>query len=412
MKAGISIAAVLWVVCCVYAATTVPAWRNVVERECAEAVVQCYTSNVVRVEWAGVDERVGRLMPANLTCQFAVLGDSDVTNRVSRILEETVAALSPMLRDDLIKYRLLCPTLQWLVRATRIAESDYLTFKAHPAVFKEGDFNFEKLVAKAKALNGRQIPLPVAVVADYDSERAPVRRAKPGVDYPDILPEESFETPFGIGIVLRAPDRFRRIRLRARTYPFARRDVRYVWKTSNYTEIKSWAYDDALRPEMGFAEIRFDVNRFGKRMDIAVFAQMPDGSCGVPTIISVFHSPYAKRVNSSDGRLESITYLSESPDALYDLSPIWIPHEWKDDYFTDGKGRIETFNRLRPGNYGRSEEFAAANVIILESYPSGLPKVTRHVEYLISPETKRLDYRQVGDERHYNFGEYKRKEGL
>lgn len=411
MKAGISIAVVLWVVCCVYAATTVPAWRNVVERECAEAVVQCYTSNVVRVEWAGVDERVGRLMPANLTCQFAVLGDSDVTNRVSGILNETVAALNPRLREDLEKYRLLCPTLQWMVRSTR-SDDDYLTFKAHPAVFKEGDFNVDALVAKAKSLSGRQVPLPVAVEAEYDSERAPIRRAKPGVDYSDVLPEETFETPFGIGIVLRAPDRFRRIRLRARTSPFVRRDVRFVWRTSVYAELKPWAYDNALRPKRGFAEIRFDVNRFGKRMDIAVFAQMPDGTCGVPTIISVFHSPYVKRTNTSDGRLESLAYLGEALDAMYDMSPIWISHEWKDDYYTDEKGRIQSFSRLRSGWFGRSDEFASAEEIILESYSSGLPKTTRRVEYFISPETNRLEYRQVGDVKEYRMGEYKVKEGL
>lgn len=411
MRTVIAIVANLGLICYAYAAMTVPAWRNVVERESAAAVVQSYTSNVVRVEWAGTDERGGRLMPANLVCQFAVVGDSDVTNRVSGILNETVAALNPRLREDLEKYRLLCPTLQWMVRSTR-SDDDYLTFKAHPAVFKEGDFNVDALVAKAKSLSGRQVPLPVAVEAEYGSERAPIRRAKPGVDYSDVLPEETFETPFGIGIVLRAPDRFRRIRLRARTSPFVRRDVRFVWRTSVYAELKPWAYDNALRPERGFAEIKFDVNRFGKRMDIAVFAQMPDGTCGVPTIISVFHSPYAKRKNCPNGRLESITYLSESPDALYDLSPMWIPHEWKDDYFTDVKGRIETFNRLRPGNYGRSEEFAAANEIILESYPSGLPKVTRHIEYFISPETKRLDYRQVGEEKSYKFGEYKLREWL
>ena len=411
MRTVIAIVANLGLICCAYAAMTVPAWRNVVERESAEAVVQSYTSNVIRVEWAGADERVGRLMPANLACQFAVVGDSDVTNRVSRILEETVAALSPRLRDDLIRYRLLCPTLQWLVRSTRIVESDYLTFKAHPVVFKEEDFNLEKLVAKAKALNGRQVPLPVAVATDYDSARAPVRRAKPGVDYSDVLPEETFETPFGIGIVLRAPDRFRRIRLRARTYPFARRDVRYVWKTSNYTEMKPWAYDESLRPERGFAEIRFDLNRFGRRLDVAVFAQMPDGTCGTPTIVSFYRSPYAQRKINDEGRLESISYLRESKYALYDLSPIWVPREWIDRYSVDAKGNILSFDRSRPDVY-RSDDFASPGEMILSAYSSGTPKTTRRVEYFISPETKQLDYRLVGDEMHYRLGEYERKPGL
>jgi hypothetical protein len=413
MKICAIILSCFYVAACAHAATTVPAWQNVVESNATEAVVRDYVSNVIRVEWAGQDNVVSHLMPANLSCQFAVIGDAEVTNRVKAVLQNTIDALNPGLRSELEKYHLINPTLQWLVRSIRGKPEDYLTLKTHPAAFVEADFNEEALIEKAKTLQGSQIPLPVVIAVECDSPIDPIRFPQPGVDCSDTMSETIFSTPFGVGYVIRAPDRFRRIRLVARTFPSNNKNVRYLWKGSNYTEIKPWSYDDynSLKPELGFAEIRLDLNRFGRRLDVAVFAQMPNGILGPPTIVSFYHSPYAQRKNRADGRLESITYSVESQFALYDLSPIWIPREWTDYYDVDVRGNILSFVRSRPGVY-RSDDFASPGEMILSAYSSGAPVTTRRVEYFISPETKRLDYRQVGDERHYNFGEYKRKEGL
>ena len=197
---------------CASATVTVPAWQNVVESNATEAVVRDYVSNVIRVEWAGQDNVVSRLMPANLSCQFAVIGDAEVTNRVKAVLQNTIDALNHGLRSELEKYHLINPTLQWFVRSIRGKPEDYLTLKTHPAAFVEADFNEEALIEKAKTLRGNQIPFPVTVSAEYDSPRAPIRTAKPGIDYSDVMPETTFSTSFGIGVVLRAPDRVRQRR--------------------------------------------------------------------------------------------------------------------------------------------------------------------------------------------------------
>lgn len=117
MKICAIILSCFYVAVSAHAATTVPAWQNVVESNATEAVVRDYVSNVIRVEWAGQDNVVSRLMPANLSCQFAVIGDAEVTNRVKAVLQNTIDALNPGLRSELEKYHLINPTLQWLARS-------------------------------------------------------------------------------------------------------------------------------------------------------------------------------------------------------------------------------------------------------------------------------------------------------
>ena len=138
---------------------------------------------------------------------------------------------------------------------------------------------------------------------------------------------------------------------------------------------------------------------------------MGTGVCGTPTIVSFYHCPYAQRKNKSDGRLDTISYMLESEDTLFDLSPIWIHRDWTDYFSVDVKGNILSFSRLRPNVY-RSDEFVTPDEMILSTYSSGLPKTTRRVVYFMSLKTKQLDYRQVDEEMHYRLGGYVRKPGL
>ncbi len=80
---------------------TPSAWRNCVGKTAAEEAMCAYTSNVIKCEWAGEDPKIARQMPANLGFQFAVIGDSDVTNRVQKILNDVADSLNPELRKNL-----------------------------------------------------------------------------------------------------------------------------------------------------------------------------------------------------------------------------------------------------------------------------------------------------------------------
>ena len=387
-------------------AKTVDAWRTTVDKSAAERAHVAYTSNVVRCEWAGEDSRVVSLMPANVAFNFAVIGDSNSASRVAKTLEEAAAAIDPELRKALELHGLLNSTLQWLVRSCRPGVTNsttYLGVKNHPAAFREQDFAAAKLKAFAAGLTGKTIALPVQVKVEYLDDPVPLSKAEPCVDYPDVMPEETFAQPFGVGIVLRAPERKRRFRLSASTYPFAGMALKYEWRITGGVALRPWPMTLAEVPDRGFAEVTVDAASCGTRADILVFAQSANGLYGPPAIVSVYNPPLAKRTYSR-GKLQSISYLKESKNVPYDIGPIWAPREWRDDFALNGKGRIVSFTRTIPGSF-TEEQFSAIGELVLSMSASGIPLVTRKVEYFISPETGALGYRPVGDEKKYRLGE-------
>lgn len=384
---------------------TVAAWRTTVDRFAAEDAVRAYTSNVVRCEWAGADLRIASLMPANLPFRFAVVGDSNAVDRVGRTLEETAAAIKPELRKDLERFGILNSTLQWMVRSFRPGVTNsttYLAARNHPAAFAESDFDAEKLKAVAGSLTGSNIPLPVCVKVEYLENSIPLSKAAPGVDYCDTMPEETFATPFGVAIVLRAPERMRKFRLSATTYPFAGRAVRYEWRTSGGVTLRPWPATLAEVMERGFAEATVNAASGGARTDIFVFAKSVNGLYGPPSVVSIYKPPLARRVYAK-GRLQSISYLKSSKDVPYDISPIWTPREWRDEFVLNGKGKIFSVSRFAPGAL-EPERLSAVGELVLSMSASGHPLVTKKVEYFVSPETGDLGYRPVGEEKRYRLG--------
>ncbi len=385
---------------------TVDAWRTTVDKSAAERAHVAYTSNVVRCEWAGEDPRVAALMPANVAFSFAVIGDSNSASRVTKTLEETAEAIDPALRKTLEQHGLLNSTLQWLVRSCRPGITNaatYLNANAHPAAFREQDFDAATLKAAARSITGKGIALPVCVKVEYLDGAIPLSKAEPSIDYPDAMPEETFAVPFGAGIVLRAPERQRKFRLSASTYPLPGRALKYEWRTTRGVKLRPWPTTIAEVQKTGFAEATVDVLYCGTRADIFVFAQAANGLYGPPAVVSIYNPPLAKRTYAK-GKLQSISYLKESKNVPYDIGPIWAPREWRDDFAQSGKGRILSFTRTTPGSF-TEESFSAIGELVLSMSSSGMPLITRKVEYFISPETGALGYRPVGEEKKYRLGE-------
>ena len=386
---------------------TVPAWQNSVDAKLAKVASQAYISNEIRCEWAGEDPQVAKLMPANLSFQFAVIGDSDVTNRVQKLLNDVADAMEPSVRQQLEKEGRLNSTLQWMVRTVRPAITNvdaYLDIKSHPAVFAEADFDAKRLLAVAPKLKARNIPPPVTIKVHFPDECGFLGEAGP-CDYSDVMGEETFSLPYGAAYVIRAPERHRVVRIEASTQPGQMRPVRYIWLRSRGTPIKPWLSDPSKTLEKGYAEHVMDVSLMAQRYDIMVFAQYGKSLFSPPTIVSFCRIPYERRLYDK-GRIKSILYDTRSPHALYDLSPIWVHRDWRDDFEYGGGGKIEGFSRTRKGVF-RADEFSATGEIVISTHSSGLPHVVRQVEYFVSPETGLLDYRPVGEEIVYRIGKYK-----
>ena len=402
----------LLLICSCFAfAQTVPAWRNTVDARAAEETMVAYTSNVIRCEWAGENPRVSALMPANLACQFAVVGDADVTNRVQKILNDTASAINPALRAELEQQGLLVPTLQWLARICRPGVTNvnmYTNPRFHPPVFAESDFNPAVLTTAASRMKGAVLPLPAMLEVSYVPDVAPLGKATPQVDYPDVLPEETYLGPFGGAIVLRAPELRRKIRLRAKTYPANTDGFQFVWKVSGAGRLMDRSASSFTeRMVNGYADLVYDSYRVGTRLDIMVFAQNGRGLCGAPAILSIYNPPLVRRKcgNGTNGKvqLQSIEYLANSKDVLYDISPIWHPHAWRDEYTRDTNGRMLYLSRYLSGQY-RAEQFAANGNLVLSLSSSGYPVTTQAVEYFVDGDTGALSYRPHGPEIHHKAG--------
>ena len=389
---------------------SVPAWENCVSLEKAERLVDAYTSNVIRVEWAGADAKVEQLMPANLPFQFAVIGDSEVTNRVRNVLDETCKSIRPDVLAGLAKYGLVCPTLQWMVRKTRAEAKgiEYAEPNAHPAAFVEEDFDVIRLSALGKKLHFGNIPLPATVKVFYGDGKFPITKPEPGVDFPDVMSEDTFATPFGSASVFRSPDSFRRLRMRSGVFPINGVTAGFLWRSNQNRPVANWRYDRDLSPEVGYGEVLFHIPVTKRRFELFVFAKRPGGELGVPAVISFYLPPYIQRKYLS-GKLHKVTYVLSDKDAMYDLSPIWIPREWEDYVEVDRHERVVSFSRVKKGVLA-PDSFAGNDEKIVEAHSSGAPKTICKVEYFVSHSTNRIDYKESSGAITFRLGEYKSRD--
>ena len=376
-----------------------PAWINAVDTNAMERVLFDYTNNVIRSEWAGKDKSIGRELPANLGFQFAVVGDEDVTNRVNAILRATRDAIPPQVREQIEKCNYLGPTLQWLVRSTRQGvtnSTSYLATNAREAVFEEADFNLELLTNKASRLRTIDIPAVAAIspVFKVDPDYASILPAEPGIDYPDVQPEQTFATPCGIGVVVRAPEFDRCFRYRVINLM---KGSEIVWVSRTAPAPKPFRFNRALSPKNGFAEVRI-TNRNLRRIDMMV-CQKRGEIIGPPSYISFYYVPYMKRNYDKAKNVVSVEYSNDIKKVPpYDISAIWIPRKWTDEY-EYCSADIHGFTREYPVTsfpWKKSEAFTNRGELVLEKSYNGDPTRIRKVRYYV--ENGELRYEPCGEE--------------
>ena len=377
------------------------AWLTVVDSNVAARVARDYADNSVRCLWAGDSPGAVAAMPANAAFQFAVVGAEQGVSGVQGVLEETAAAIPTNLTPVIRRFRLLGPTMQWIVRSVRCKKpgrSDYLWSSIHPAAFSAADFNRTNLLAFARKVSAAQLP-PAATVwlkGEETAGRRPLSPAVPGVDYPGVFPEVTFATPFGVGLVVRAPESPRVFRFRAAAFPASDAPVSFAWAVlTGGAQVQPW--DWRHRTQDGYGRILLDVGSLcaRRRVDVAVFARWGQGPWGAPSIISFYSSPYELRTYRKN-ELVSIRYLPvvRNPPP-YDLSAICTPAEWTDIYLRDDKNRIIGFERMMPDGVTR-ENFSDRNERIVESHPNGMPKIAQRVRYFV--RDGRLQYEDDGEE--------------
>lgn len=294
------------------------------------------------------------------------------------------AALPPDTKKEILRRKLMGPTMQWLLRRTQkgvTSEADYLSDRAHPVAFSSQRINAVALVQKAHALRPEDIP-PAASLQMINSRMFPIRFPVAGEDYPDTLSEVLFNTSSAIGIVLRAPDGERTFLFRAQPHPAADPSVTYVWRVVHgdaaAVKIATPLGETANDPEHGFAQITVDRRRLSGRIDVACFAKGPGTEYGAPSIISFSAVPQEKRVYREDGRIESIDY--SNPDMAYSDPAIALPRRWKDTYVYSATGELQGFSRSYNGR--EAAFFTPRGARAVERGPDGSVRRAVSVAYL------------------------------
>ena len=376
------------------------AWKTVVDSNAAACVAADYATNAVRCLWAGGDPKTAAALPANVAFQFSIAGSKQSVSDVQEILEETVAAIPTNLTPVIRRFHLLAPTVQWIVRSAKCKKpnrADYLWAGTHPAVFTDLDFNIGNLLTFARNLSAAELP-PAATVwlkGEETPDRQPLAPALPGVDYPGVSPEVTFATPFGIGIVVRAPEMQRVFKFRAAAFPASNVPVSFAWTVlTGGAQVQPW--DGKRQAKDGYGRVLLNVGNLcaKRRIDVAVFARWGNGPWGAPSVISFYISPYEIRTCRKN-ELVSIQYrpVAKNPPP-YDISAICTPAEWTDIYQHDDKNRITGFERLLPDGITK-ENFSDRNEKIVESHPNGTPKTAQKVRYFV--KDGQLRYEESGD---------------
>ena len=392
------------------------AMSNVVESAAAWASYADYTNNVLRIapvlptEWSVSDPRrkVDRL-PANMPFHLAV--GSDPADRVAAeaALAAVTTSMPAHVRSYFAQHRLLAPLQQWLIRRSHPSvtnEATYLKVAAHPAVWTAKDFDLARLAQVAANLTSNAVPMMAVLRPLYEGfTTSPIRRAEPLVDYPDPRPEETYATPFGVSVVLRASERRRKFRFVASGYPFGGRNVTFKWVPVGVSvggfPWEDWRERQSVSPERGCGEVQLWWAG-GTRRDVLVFARYGEGPWGPPSVISFYSLPNERRQYDREGRIESIDYLQDPSviPALYQNKP------WKDTFEMDSLGNVIGFQRTRRGQF-REERFSWAGEFVTETYASDLPKTTRKVRYFTRPDDPAtLDYEITDETVAYKMGAF------
>ena len=388
-----------------------------------KALSDCYLHNRLAVGYVGPASWLERgekgeisratvdYLPANVPFYLPIVGTRAEAVAVRDVLDSVTNALSSEVREVLCTKNALAPILQWLIRRNLagLEPEDYLTPRAHPAAFMRSHFDFPKLEKAARELTIAGVP-PIAYIRPIydDYARDPRPKMKPGRDYSDHQDEESFATPFAIGIVLRAPEANRVFRFSARTWGGGNQKVEYKWmvvRGRGLQHLQSYLGDKRLSPANGFAEIHINRRFMSTRLDIAVFSRIGKGLWGPPAIISFYQPPDVKSDYYNSGLLRENNYASHvSPTDPFRraLRPLYAPRDWADTFDFDTHGNISVISRRRAGSVFADRFYRPTGEKIIELWPSGQPKRTIRVTFFMNKDGM-LDYVDEGAEIHYPY---------
>jgi hypothetical protein len=373
------------------AITGKPFWRSMSRRALTmkggpDQLYRQYRRNQLYVypEHKDHDPFFGDLMPAQTPYLLTTQGSS-VSDRPMLIgLAMALAALKPEVKADLTARGMIAPALQMLVRRSMKGietDADYLSPRAHPAVFDAETLDHRRLVAQANALEVGALAPPAAL--RVISELRPTQRIEL---FGDAYDERFFDTPHAIARIARGAYGKRMIGVSAAgTTDPEGRPLRFHWRVlsggAKGVEIKHLS-EDGAEVEITFpwqhrltAPGRADMRT--RRLDIMAVSDNGAG-LGAPAFVSVLFP--SRQVVEFDGEKPiSIVYDAASRLDQYE-DPLLFPlRRWRDDYSYDADGRLLGWTRTHQG--GDIDRFTRHGAIIETRDELGRPLTARQVAY-------------------------------
>lgn len=289
-----------------------------------------YLSNNLYVypEHQDHDPDFGDLYPLNTPYLVISKGSSYSDQPFLEALALTQAAFQPPVKEELLRSRLLVPTLQYILRSCLKpvqSRDDYLSGRAHPAVLPPEWLDPERMVRMAHQMVRASIP-PIVELQTV-AESPPSR---PGIDYfepPNLSTEVLANEISVIGRAYRSTTPERVLRVSAsHSADLLSRPLRVIWRllrgdpalvsirtTPSGSEAEiHLRYHPAPLPVPGQPDVR------STRIDIGAFAD--NGiSLSAPAFVSIYQIPSEERVFDEHGRLVQIEY--QAPSRHWPLPP-------------------------------------------------------------------------------------------
>ena len=259
----------------------------------------------------------GDLLPANSPCLLVSQGSSLSDQPFLHALLAAAAALPPETQRRLIEARLLMPTLQALLRQSRVQTSaEYFTAAAHPPVFDSATLDVERLVRLAHATTPERIPPLVQLEVREETE------PKSGVhffEHAKAAPRRLADTPVALARILHAAQSEYVMELSAaKSGDLQRRPLQLRWQVLQGDPARV-RIDTTAGSGMARLRVRWQppptsaAGLRSHRIDVAVFAG--NGvSVSAPALVSFYLPPHEFRFEDAEGRVVEVHHQTHNPD--------------------------------------------------------------------------------------------------
>ncbi len=368
----------------------VPLWRSLTRGMYSQAphmkiLADQYLNSHLYVypEHRDHDPDYGDVFPANTPYVITSQGSSGSDQPFLQAIAGTLMSFRPETFTFLATQGLLMSSVQMIFRACRTpipTPEDYLTGRAHPAVFAAETLDVDRMKAMAAAFEYGDAPPVVRLeVEDEDT-------AVPGIDYFEVVQAERlFDTVSAIARVARASRREHRLVVSAaKTRDPNGRPLTFQWRLlrgdETRVEIRMLNVEGTraeLRVRWHERGIRAGDEIPGTRVDIGIFAH--NGvHYSAPAFVTWYFPANEKRAYDEVGRISSIEYLVPSAPESYVDPAVVTPADWKDVYEYAPNGELLGWYRTR----GEEVEFFGRDgALVLERDALGRPTLARPVGY-------------------------------